>query len=295
MDFTIVTPSRDQLEPLARCIASVADQEGVTIEHIVMDAGTEGFAVLAEEMRLRWPNRPNYRRVMVSEPDEGMYDAVNKGLRQGEGAICAYLNCDEQYLPCALAEVKAAMERSPKTGILYGGFLVVDEHGRLITGQKPVPLSWAHVATSHLPNFSCATFFRRTLLKEKNAYFRADYRYCADAHWTLERLREATPVLRIPRWVSVFVENGSNAGTQAAGLAEAEKIRASLSLVVKLLTPWWKWRHRLLKLFRGGYAWGKVTYRIFTRESPSRRVTLRGWIWPVWSSRLGLASSEKRG
>ncbi|MFZ9875021.1 MAG: glycosyltransferase, partial [Candidatus Methylacidiphilales bacterium] len=89
MDFTIVTPSHRQLDWLACCIASVADQEGVTVEHIVQDAGTEGFAEFAERMRKRWPDREGYRRVMISETDAGMYDAINKGLKRGSGRICA--------------------------------------------------------------------------------------------------------------------------------------------------------------------------------------------------------------
>jgi glycosyltransferase involved in cell wall biosynthesis len=80
MDFTIVTPSFRQLEYLECCISSVADQEGVSIEHIVQDGGTVGFKEFAEKMRQRWPDRPNYRRAMLSEPVTGMYDAINKGL-----------------------------------------------------------------------------------------------------------------------------------------------------------------------------------------------------------------------
>jgi glycosyltransferase involved in cell wall biosynthesis len=98
MDFTIMYPSLGQLEYLECCISSVADQEGVSIEHIVQDAGTDGFAEFDEKMRQRLPDLPNYRRVMISEPDSGIYDAINKGLKNGTGRISAYLNCNEQYL-----------------------------------------------------------------------------------------------------------------------------------------------------------------------------------------------------
>ena len=102
MDFTIVTPSFRQLEQLGCCIASIADQEGVSVEHIVQDGGTEGFEDFGNKMAERWPNRRGYRRVMISEPDGGMYDAINRGLKRATGGICAYLNCDEQYLPGVL-------------------------------------------------------------------------------------------------------------------------------------------------------------------------------------------------
>jgi glycosyltransferase involved in cell wall biosynthesis len=97
VDFTIVTPSFGQLEKLAGCIASIADQEGVQVEHFVQDGGTQGFQEFAETMAKRWPDRPGYRRIMVSQPDKGMYDAINRGLEKAKGNLCAYLNCDEQY------------------------------------------------------------------------------------------------------------------------------------------------------------------------------------------------------
>ena len=105
MDFTIVTPSFRQLEQLGCCIASVADQEGVTLEHIVQDDGTEGFGDFAKKMAERWPDRSCYQRVMVSEKDGGMYGAINRGFEKAKGSICAYLNCDEQYLPGVLKNV----------------------------------------------------------------------------------------------------------------------------------------------------------------------------------------------
>ena len=89
MDFTIVTPSFRQLEQLACCIASIADQEGVTVEHIVQDGGTEGFEEFAKRMAKRWPDRSTYRRVMISGTDQGMYDAINRGLKKATGEICA--------------------------------------------------------------------------------------------------------------------------------------------------------------------------------------------------------------
>jgi glycosyltransferase involved in cell wall biosynthesis len=120
VDFTIVTPSYRQLDWLACCIASVADQQGVTTEHIIQDAGTQGFAEFAEWMKGIWPDRPGYRRLMVSEPDRGMYDAINKGLRKGTGEICAYLNCDEQYLPGVLEKVRKIAGSQPSVDLWVG-------------------------------------------------------------------------------------------------------------------------------------------------------------------------------
>ena len=94
MRFSIITPSFRSSHWLKMCIPSVADQ-GVELEHLVQDSESD-------DGTRDW--LPQDRRVTaVFEKDKGMYDAVNRGLRRATGDIFAYLNCDEQYLPGALA------------------------------------------------------------------------------------------------------------------------------------------------------------------------------------------------
>jgi len=286
VDFTIVTPSLRQLDWLACCIASVADQEGVTIEHIIQDAGTNGFKEFSEKMKKIWPERQGYRRVMVSEPDQGMYDAVNKGLKKGTGTFCAYLNCDEQYLPGALAKIKEEFEISSAAGILYGGFLVADEKGRLVTAQRPVRLIWQHVATSHLPNFTCATFFRRTMLEREQTWFDASLRACGDAVWTVNRLKSKTETRNLPTWTSLFTENRGSVGLGEVGRREAWQLRSLQSVETRRARGLWKIVHRARKLFSGFYFFRKISTRVFTLESPVVRRPLAGLASPFWSTRI---------
>ena len=287
MDFTIVTPSLRQLEHLECCIASVADQQGISIEHIVQHGGTANFNEFAETMSKRWPDRPNYRRVMISEPDSGMYDAINKGLKKGTGRICAYLNCDEQYLAGALAKVLDEFKKQPAAEILCGGFLVVDEKGDLVTAQRPVKMFWQHVATSHLPNFTCATFFRREIMEREKAYFDAQYRACADAVWTIERLKRRTKTGMMPDFISVFVENETNQGMKKEGLAEADAIRCRLHPCVRSTAFLWKLMHRLRKLIEGKYFPKRVSYDIFRKGEVGKRQHYPArWVSPFWVSRL---------
>jgi glycosyltransferase involved in cell wall biosynthesis len=282
-----VTPSFGQLEYLECCISSVADQEGVSIEHIVQDAGTDGFAEFAEKMRQRWPDRPNYRRVMLSEPDSGMYDAINKGLKKGTGRICAYLNCDEQYLAGALAKVMNEFKKQAGTEILCGGFLVVDEKGDLVTAQRPVKLFWQHVATSHLPNFTCATFFKREMMEKEKAYFDVQYRACADAAWTIERLKRGTKMGMTADFIGVFVEQETNLGVKKEGLAEADAIRCRLHPCVRNTAFLWKLMHRFRKLLEGKYFPKRVSYDIFRKGNLEKRGHVpASWVSPFWGSRL---------
>ena len=121
--ISIVTPSFRQLDWLRLALASVADQQGVEVEHIVQDGGSE-----AETLAPMVAN-PIVR--LFSEPDDGMYDAINRGLRRTRGEICGYLNCDEQYLPGTLAKVTRFFAAHPEVEVLFGDLVVVDAKGQL--------------------------------------------------------------------------------------------------------------------------------------------------------------------
>src|SRR6266567_1943602 len=96
MRFSIITPSFRSSGWLKLCLASVADQL-VPVEHIVQDAGSD-------DGTLDWLPQDKRAKVYV-EKDQGMYDAINRGLRRAKGDVLAYLNCDEQYLPGSLAAI----------------------------------------------------------------------------------------------------------------------------------------------------------------------------------------------
>jgi glycosyltransferase involved in cell wall biosynthesis len=310
LNFTIVTPSFRQLDYLACCIASVADQEGVSVEHIVQDAGSPGIEEFAEKMGeqllkqyggeqvsnleklelLHLRTTHGYTLQIFKEKDEGMYDAVNKGLKKGKGKICAYLNCDEQYLQGALESVKAGLEKNEDWEVLYGGFLVVGGRGELITAQRPVKMFWAHVGTSHLANFTCATFFTREMMERERAYFDTQYKWCGDAVWTMERLKKGTKVGRLDRFTSAFVEAGSNQGIEREGLTEAERILDGLPSWVRWTSALSKLWHRIRKLLCGGYFPQRVSYDVFMKtELEKRRHFPARWANPFWGSRLRMS------
>src|ERR1700760_4816902 len=116
--ISIITPSYKQAEWLKVCAASVADQsgEGLEIEHILQDSlsGPEVTEAL----------RPFPHAQLISEKDAGMYDAINRGWEKATGDILCWLNCDQQYLPGALAQVADYFRRHPETEVLFGDALV---------------------------------------------------------------------------------------------------------------------------------------------------------------------------
>src|SRR5215471_17621511 len=104
------------LEYLKRCCASVADQSGPPHEHIVVDGeSTDGTVA--------WLRSQRHLTSIVGK-DQGMYDAINIGLRVATGDIVAYLSCDEQYLPGALDFVAGYFASHPEVDGIFGDTLV---------------------------------------------------------------------------------------------------------------------------------------------------------------------------
>jgi glycosyltransferase involved in cell wall biosynthesis len=174
MKFSIVTPSLNGGAWLPLCLASVADQS-VAVEHWVQDAGsTDGSReLLAKDARAQF----------VCEPDAGLYDGLNRGFARATGDLLAWLNCDEQYLPGALAGVEAFFAAHPEVDVVFGDIVMVNEAGEYLWHRKvEVPLLY-HTWTCHLSTLSCATFFRRRLWERSLGGFDASYRCGGDGEW----------------------------------------------------------------------------------------------------------------
>src|SRR3989442_942101 len=127
MRFSIITPSFRHSEWLKLCIASVADQE-VELEHIIQDS-------CSDDGTQEWLPRESRVKAFV-EKDRGMYDAVNRGFRRATGDLLAYLNCDEQYLPGALAAVRNYFLQNPKKEVVFANCIVVDSNGNYICDRR---------------------------------------------------------------------------------------------------------------------------------------------------------------
>src|SRR5208337_3753681 len=199
--ISIVTPSYRRSAWLKLCIASVADQLG-KVEHIVQDAGSD-------DGTLDWLPRDPRVQAFV-EKDQGMYDGINRGLRRAGGDILAYLNCDEQYLPGALAAVAGFFERHPQVEVLFGDVVMVDAEGRYLYHRKmQTPLKY-HTWTCHLSTLSCAMFFRRRVVSEYGLLFDARLRDVGDGEWMVRLLRRGVRMAALRQFTSVFTRTGAN-------------------------------------------------------------------------------------
>ena len=285
MDFTIITPSFGQLDHLACCIASVADQEGVEVEHIVQDGGTKGFADFAKQMAQQWPNRNGYQRIMVSEQDGGMYDAINRGLKRAKGKICAYLNCDEQYLPGVLSMIGASFQNNPSVEVVLGDVIVVGTDGEAVCHRKMVKPGLAHTWTCHFGALTAGIFFREKLVNE-GLLFDTSYRAASDAEWFVRVQQSGNKVKPLGKTTSTFMESGENLGLSLTAKEERARLDASAPPYFRALRPIWVLVHRVRRLWSGAHRSEDVAYEIYLRKESGRKAFFAKRLRTTWPGRM---------
>jgi glycosyltransferase involved in cell wall biosynthesis len=265
MDLSVITPSLNMLEYLRRCHASVADQAGASVEHIVVDGGSSDGS--AEFVR-RAPDV-----VGLVGPDAGMYDAINKGLRLAQGEIVAYLNCDEQYLPGTLSFVKQAFAADPSLDVLAGDTLLIRPDGSLIAYRKAYPLPRMLMLVGPLPVQSSSLFFRRRVFDDGH-YFDASLKDLGD-YELLARLLRCHYRLRVRRrYLSAFTITGANRGFSPNARREASQMRSRLPGTMLGLRYPLRLARWTIKLLAGAY-WQPMplTYSVYdSSQATTRRV-----------------------
>ena len=265
MKFSIVTPSFRNSDWLKLCVASVADQQGVEVEHIVQDA-------CSDDGTQDWLPRDPRVKAFV-EKDGGMYDAVNRGYRRATGDILAYLNCDEQYLPGALATVKKFFEANPRVEVLLAGSIVTDGEGNYICHRHSMVPTPNHI-WFRFPTLTSSIFIRRKVIAERGLYFDTKWRDLGDFHWMLALMKNNVPMAAVNEFTSAFADTGDNMNLKPNARREMVETKNMIPAWRRLLKPLWIVSHRLRRVRHGHFSLKPTSYAIYTKAGPDRRMTV---------------------
>ena len=164
--ISIITVIKNNKEYIEKNILSLINQNYKNYEHIIIDGGsTDGSKEIIQ----------NYRQNIthfVSEKDEGIYDAMNKGIDLASGDIIGILNSDDYFYEDALQIVKSYFETMPKIDFLFGS---VNKH-IIKHGFYPNKIFWTfEFYTSH-----SLGFFIKSSSQKKIGYYNIKYKYSAD-------------------------------------------------------------------------------------------------------------------
>jgi len=212
--ISVITVVYNGAEYIGRTIESVTDQTYKQIEYIIIDGNSSDntLEVIA-----------GFKGVdqLVSEPDSGLYDAMNKGLKAASGAYVWFLNSGDQIFAADTVEkMVQGLDGLPE--ILYGGTMIIDEDQNEIGDRRLKPpdrLTWRSFRQGMVVCHQ-SIIVKREVAPE----FNLDYRLSADIDWAIRAVMSSGQIHNTRQILSRFLEGGLTEHNIKAGLKERFKI-----------------------------------------------------------------------
>jgi glycosyltransferase involved in cell wall biosynthesis len=211
----VVTPTLNGERYLQRTLESVWSQasDRLEIDHVVVDGGsTDGTLAIAA----RFPSR-----TVVAHDDQGMYDAVNRGMAMVRGDIVGYINADDEIAEGGFQIISEAFESHPEAQWLCGRVEYIDGEGRILGTLMPVPLthrSFIGLGWSCIPQ---QTVWARRSFCEKVGPFNPAFKNCGDYDWYARALRMQRPLM-LPQTLGRFRLHGSQLSHDTEAMARED-------------------------------------------------------------------------
>ena len=227
MKVSLITVCRNVAPVIRETLDSILSQTHPEIELIVIDgASTDGTVAILEEYR----SAPGKRGIdiLVSEPDKGIYDAMNKGLARATGEVIGFVNAGDLLMtPQSIAQVVAAFQRSHADAV-YGDIIMVDEKD-----IYKVHRTWLS-GTYHRENFRkgwmpphVGTFIRKSVY-DRFGHFNTTLRIGADYEILLRFLyKHQVPTVHLREVLVRFRLGGMSNGSIKHILKANREVRAS--------------------------------------------------------------------
>jgi glycosyltransferase len=211
MTLSIITVVYNNVHTIRDTLASVAAQRVVEPEHVVVDGvSTDGTLALIEAFESSTIR-------LLSEPDTGIYNAMNKGIRRASGDIIGFLNGDDVYAhPNVLLKVQQIFEENLAIDLVYGDLVYVRENdlSKVVRRWKSSSYDAGFFENGHVPPHP-AFFARRMALLESGG-FDEQFRLASDYELMFRLLKiEQRPAVYVPEiWVRMRLGGATNQSTR---------------------------------------------------------------------------------
>jgi len=213
--FSIITVCFNEVAHIRETCESVVEQSCVDFEWIVIDgASTDGTLEILKEYRDRI-------EILISEPDSGIYNAMNKGIAGATGQYLIFMNGGDWF---ADKDVLSLVAMAPKKDFIFGDVLL-DQGSKKSISLSPTILSRQYLMTHGIPHQAC--FFKRTLF-EKYGNYDEKFRISSDYELIVRFLyKYHSTFFHISQVVSVMNRDGisCNSNFRKVRKLEAHKIR----------------------------------------------------------------------
>lgn len=187
--ISIVTPCFNRVDFIDDAIKSILAQNYANFEHIIVDGGsTDGtLDVLAKYPHL----------TVISEPDDGMYDALNKGIRLARGTLINSLNSDDVHMPAMLPQIATCFANNPQANVIFGDAVVV-----AMDTNQPIETIRNHNGTTFdfrafETGFQINSGFMTRQLYDALGHYQTRYRVVSDLDFLLRMAAHQTPMAHL--------------------------------------------------------------------------------------------------
>src|SRR5574344_29308 len=227
--FTIITCTYNASSVLQRTLSSVMMQKYEYVEHRILDGKSKDTTLgIAEKYKKENDATGCKHEIIIrSEPDKGLYDAMNKGIRQANGDYIIFLNAGDVFPNSDTLSTIASSVKDRKTlpGIIYGDTDIVDMDGKFIRHRRLSPgdkITWRSFKYGML--ICHQAFYARTDIAKTTPYNDKDFRLSADVDWCIRIMKKSEnkhlPLLHVNAVVVNYLEGGMSIQNHKASLKE---------------------------------------------------------------------------
>lgn len=198
--ISVITVVRNGERHLEQAIRSVLEQDYDNVEYIVVDGdSTDGTLDIVK----RYDEGIDF---WLSEPDGGLYEAMNKGVRLTTGAIIGILNADDVYSAATLPKVAAAFT-DQTIDFVYGSVMRVSPTGRRLSETHPIAPRLFHKAWAQCV-FPHPSLFVRRSVYDAIGLFDTDFRVAADRDFMARMIRKGYRGVQLEGCVAIMRSGG---------------------------------------------------------------------------------------
>lgn len=213
--FSIITITFNAESVLEKTILSVMAQRSTypNVEHIIVDgASKDGTMDIVSKYR-------SCITKVVSEPDKGLYDAMNKGLRMSTGDYLCFLNAGDCFHESdTLSKMVLTIDKVTLPDVLYGETAIVDTHGTFLHMRRlqvPDVLTWRSFQAGMLVCHQA--FFAKRAIAEP---YDLSFHYSADFDWCIRILKKSQVVHHTNLILIDYLDEGITTHNRRASLWE---------------------------------------------------------------------------
>lgn len=217
--ISIITVVYNSVNFLEGSIKSIASQDSKNYEHIIIDGGsTDGTLDIIHDYE-------SQIHQWISEPDKGLYDAMNKGIRLAKGEYIWFINSgDKLYNNQTISTIESIIQQNSSPDILYGETVIIDENDNEIGLRRlktPTNLNSKSLFNG-LVVCHQSFIIKRNIASEYNL----KYKIAADYDWVLRGLKNSKTVINSNLILSKYLDNGFSKNNIPKALKERFGIMA---------------------------------------------------------------------